>query len=480
MAAAAAAAAATPGTHAAGRRLSARVAGRRALRGSSVCREQQRNLDDLISRLPDDLLGAVISLLPTKDGARTQILSRRWRPLWRSSAAPLNLSTDHRLCADIRELVAFVRKILSDHPGPTRRLSLRHLCPLVRFGVIEGWLRSESLANLQELEFAYAWSACACYPLPPSALPFAPTLRVAKFGSCRFPEFTAETPSPKFPHLKQLTMRLVRISEDSLHSMLSSCTVLESLSLDRNSGIARLCINSPTLRCFSFSAPWDKQDIITCQELLIQDVPCLERLLLHDSRNGPATIRIIRAPKMEILGLLSQGTPTFHPGTTLLQKMIHVSLTTKMHKMKILVLDTIGPNLDAVVDLLNCFPYLEKLYVILHPHEDMYYVRKYVPLDPVECLELRLKKVVLRNYDGNQRPVINFAKFFVLNAKVLKEMEIGVVNSCNNKWMCFQRKRLRVEHRASRDAQIELKRDTKKSFKCHGFSKADPFDMSSY
>ncbi|KAI5020427.1 hypothetical protein ZWY2020_045315 [Hordeum vulgare] len=426
---------ATPGTHATGRRRSARVAGRRAPRGSSVCREQQRSLDDLISRLPDDLLGAVISLLPTKDGARTQILSRRWRPLWRSSAAPLNLSTDHRLCADIRELVAFVRKILSDHPGPARRLSLRHLCPLLRFGVIEGWLRSESLANLQELEFAYTWSACACYPLPPSALPFAPTLSVAKFGSCRFPEFTAETPSPKFPHLKQLTMRLVRISEDSLHIMLSSCTVLQSLSLDRNSGIARLCINSPTLRCFSFSAPRDKQDIITCQELLIQDVPCLERLLLHDSRNGPATIRIIRAPKMEILGLLSQGTPTFHPGTTLLQ---------------------------------------------LHPHEDMYYVRKYVPLDPVECLELRLKKVVLRNYDGNQRPVINFAKFFVLNAKVLKEMEIGVVNSCNNKWMCFQRKRLRVEHRASRDAQIELKRDTKKSFKCHGFSKADPFDMSSY
>lgn len=105
-------------------------------------------------------------------------------------------------------------------------------------------------------------------------------------------------------------------------------------------------------------------------------------------------------------------------------------------------------------------------------------VRKYDPLDPIECLELHLKKVVLRNYDGNRTQVIHFAQFFVLNAKVLKEMEIGVVNSCNNKWMRFQRKRLRVEHRASRHAQIELKRDTKKSFKCHGFSKADPFDMS--
>ncbi|XBJ20617.1 hypothetical protein VPH35_011414 [Triticum aestivum] len=284
---------------------------------------------------------------------------------------------------------------------------------------------------------------------------------------------------PSFPHLKQLFLCDVGISEDYLQSMISNSHFLQSVSLDAIS-FDRLCIISPTLRSISCTCIGWESDV-TSPELVIEDAPSLERLVitLHQDR-GPVTIRVIRAPKLEILGSLSEGISTLHIGTTVFQKMVAVSLTTKMHTMKILVLDSVGPNLDSVVSFLKCFPCLQKLYIFSHPRNDDNNVREYDPLDPIECLELNLKKVVLKNYDGNKRPVIDFAKFFILNAKVLEEMEIGVLNQCNDEWMRYQHGQLQVENRASRDANIELKKDAEGKFKhhrhTHEFSMADPFD----
>ena len=48
--------------------------------------------------------------------------------------------------------------------------------------------------------------------------------------------------------------------------------------------------------------------------------------------------------------------------------MIVVSLATIMYTVKVLALDDVGPDLDAVLDFLMCFPYLEKLNIVVSIH----------------------------------------------------------------------------------------------------------------
>lgn len=103
-----------------------------------------------------------------------------------------------------------------------------------------------------------------------------------------------------------------------------------------------------------------------------------------------------------------------------LQEIIPTSLTASGRTVKVLVLESIGPNLDAIVGFLRCFPCMEKLYIRSRLRKHMENVQQYDMLvDPLECLDLHLSAIVVCPYQG-LRADINFAKFFVLNAKVLK------------------------------------------------------------
>ena len=75
-------------------------------------------------------------------------------------------------------------------------------------------------------------------------------------------------------------------------------------------------------------------------------------------------------------------------------------------------------------------------------------MQKYDPLDPIECLESYLKRVVLESYSGDM-PAFEFAKFFVLNAKVLEELKFGSIDSCDSEWKSNQHVWLQVGNKAS-------------------------------
>ena len=106
-------------------------------------------------------------------------------------------------------------------------------------------------------------------------------------------------------------------------------------------------------------------------------------------------------------------------------------------------------------------------------------VLQYDTLDPIECLELHLRAIVMNNYEG-RRSDVNFAKFFVLNAKVLKVMKLVLCgNGCNGKWIDLP-EMLQLDNRASRDARFYFTRDSgccnfDSNNHIHDMSVADPF-----
>ncbi|KAF3555250.1 hypothetical protein F2Q69_00016937 [Brassica cretica] len=86
----------------------------------------QRVSTDSISSLPDEVLGKVLSLLPTEQAASTSVLSKRWRNLL-SLVDSLDLSDDATATGDPRGFPDFVDKTLAllRNSSIIKRFSLR-------------------------------------------------------------------------------------------------------------------------------------------------------------------------------------------------------------------------------------------------------------------------------------------------------------------------------------------------------------------
>ncbi|CAO2193100.1 unnamed protein product [Urochloa humidicola] len=474
---------------------------------------------DLISLLPDEILGTIISLLPNKEGARTQILSHRWQPLWRST--PLNLDASG-LCGMNK---AVVSGILTKHQGIVRRFRVWPLNLDADSATWDNWLLSPALDNLQELGFSFypiiwpgflmpqsalrfsstlriAKFSCCRFPddaghqlhlpnlqhlelgsviisedslhallagcpaldkfvfgyihepprrpqMPPSALHLPSTLRVAQFGSCRFPKDMDH--QAHFPNLQQVVLELVTISEGSLHALLSGCPALTNLRLGYTSGFRQFRINSLKLKQVEMYFA-DR-----LQELIVENAPCLERLDHYGAYEDNICISIISAPKLEILGRLTDNIPILELGSTVFKGLDDVKIATVMRTVKVLALRFYDLRPDVIFNFMKCFPCMEKLYI--KTHGDFGYGSRYSK-DHYECLEHHLKKLWI-NYSACIWSHIQFVKFIVLNARALESLVLNVEKHKkeSSRYVKKERKRLQISRRASRGAQLEFTSD---------------------
>ncbi|XP_072147821.1 F-box/FBD/LRR-repeat protein At5g44980 [Setaria viridis] len=229
------------------------------------------------------------------------------------------------------------------------------------------------------------------------------------------------------------------------------------------------------------------------QHLILEDAPYLERLLIfpYASRSGYAkrmNISVISAPKLNILGPLYGNLSTVEIGTTVFQVYLppshFVSFMTVAPSVKILALLNKEISLDVVINFMKCFPCLEKLYIeiVLAGYQNGC-SREYQNF--VRTHDIRLKKVVLLSYRGNKSHA-KFAKFFVLNAKVLESMVLELQKGIklSTEWIEKQHERLHTKNRASRGVQFDfVYREGQSGLiapvideaQAHDLSTADPF-----
>ncbi|KAJ4910933.1 FBD-associated F-box protein [Raphanus sativus] len=192
----------------------------------------KRGREDLISKLPDSLLSQILSHLPTKDAVRTSVLSHRWKSVW--LLVP-NLDLSSSEFPDYTAFASFIDKLLAFSREENSVLYKLKLTLQKKDesdqSCVTRWIDSAANPKLNHLDLECALANRRFLEtIPQSLYTECDTLVYLRLHRVSL----GEIKSVSLLCLK--TMRLehnVYASDASLESLISSCSLLEDLSIVR-------------------------------------------------------------------------------------------------------------------------------------------------------------------------------------------------------------------------------------------------------
>lgn len=214
---------------------------------------------DCISKLHNEIICCILSSLTLKDLVKTSVLSARWRDIW--TYAPVLKFDEELMIRNTRAFIRLVNQVLQQHQGfgvhtfkvhfPLHKKYSRHLDKWINFAIVCGtrdldlnFYKFDGAIYAPELFYEFPFQL---FSGGKGSCLERLHLRCCTLGPCL--NFNG------FNHLNTLGLCEVSVTDNSVHSILLSCPVLESFTLS----YCRLLVNllvahtSPKLQHLSIS-----------------------------------------------------------------------------------------------------------------------------------------------------------------------------------------------------------------------------------
>ncbi|KAL3512618.1 hypothetical protein ACH5RR_025335 [Cinchona calisaya] len=422
--------------------------------GSKRCRKSSKDeydSKDHISKLPDELIISILSLLTLKQAAATSVLSRRWRELWSFTlrldflaAEALNL-LDRLEGVLVRERHRYVRWVNKVLRSCSKGNNIEEFRVFFNLDIsskksIDKWLMFALSRKVQRIELNLTLDGGTssrrdedCYTFP-----------------CKFfiprkypgPRLRSMNPCTSFEikYLRALSLTFVRVTGEAVQDLLRNCPVLEHLSVSDSPDLLKLeiCDSSLVLK---------RLEICYCHMMKFLEIRNTNILSLKYVgkkidivlENAPLLVDVYVGGDMtshmpDVLSLLSSylsQLDTFALEIRHFKENKMSCLSEKFDNLKHLVVE-IDPFCDTgfslpLMDLLSASPCLQKLSL------QVYWSRGPVSRrrirEVVRTPHLNLKQVEFLGYYGNAGD-IEFVKNTLANAPQLEK----IVVDPRNRW----------------------------------------------
>ncbi|KAL3505248.1 hypothetical protein ACH5RR_035089 [Cinchona calisaya] len=410
---------------------------------------------DKISNLPGHIIDKILSHLSLRDAVRTSLLSSKWRYKWITlphlvfdNQSVLVSSQDQTLIKN--KLVNIVDHVLLLHSEPIQKFKLSHR-DLQGVSDIDRWILFLSRGSVKEFVLEI-WKGHR-YKLPSSIYSCQNLIHLELFNCLLKPPPTFDG----FKNLKSIDLQHITMDQDAFEYMISSCPLLERLTLMNFDGFTNLNIHAPKLLFFDMGGVFESVNFQDTFQLAVVSIGLYTNTGFECNLTFGSAGNLIEffahLPRIQRLEVQSYFLKYLTTGK------VPGRLPTPCMELSFLSLRINFNDIEeslAALCLLRSSPNLQELEMLARPEEQSA-VRAPANVadeDYENCPFNQLRFVKIAGISG-LRQELNFIKFLLANSPVLEKMSVKPI-AMDGGWELLKElmKELLRFRRASVQAQI--------------------------